>query len=384
MFKNEKKIIFIGTVASSVYGFRADLIHKLQQKNYQVYAFFSEFTNSEIEKIENMGVIPKPYNLNRGGLNPFSDILAVSYLSREIKKINPDIVFCYFSKPVIFGSLAAKLAKVPKVVGMLEGLGLLFTEQKSGFFFKIRLLKLIQTFLYKLTIPLLDSFILLNEDDERDLLLKYNINAKARYILGGIGVELNKYNYQEVNLSKCKKEIRFLFIGRLLKEKGIYDFIEAAKIVRNAYPASIFTVLGSIDNDNLGSLSSLELSKLVNSGVIEYPGQVQDVKAWIYDCHVFVLPSYYREGVPRSTQEAMAIGRAVITTNVPGCKETVVDGVNGFLVERWSPEALAEKMIYFIDHPEDIKRMGNESYKIAKEKFNANNVNEKLISILES
>ena len=124
-----------------------------------------------------------------------------------------------------------------------------------------------------------------------------------------------------------------------------------------------------------------ELDELITSGVINYPGHVDNVQDWIIDSHVFVLPSY-REGVPRSTQEAMAIGRPIITTDVPGCRETVINGANGFLVEKWNPDALAEKMIYFIEHPEQMEKMGYESYKIAQEKFDADKVNQCLLTMM--
>ena len=131
----------------------------------------------------------------------------------------------------------------------------------------------------------------------------------------------------------------------------------------------------------MGALRQSELDDLIALGVVNHLGHVSDVQDWIVNSHVFVLPSY-REGVPRSTQEAMAIGRAVITTDVPGCRETVIDGVNGFLVEKWNPQALAEKMIYFIEHPEQIKNMGHESYKIAQEKFDADQVNQRLLKLM--
>ena len=152
--------------------------------------------------------------------------------------------------------------------------------------------------------------------------------------------------------------------------------------MKEKYPSVKFTVLGSIDKESLGSLKEEELESLVKTNIIEYPGHVSNVSEWIEKSSVFVLPSYYREGVPRSTQEAMAIGRAVITTDVPGCRETVVDGVNGFLVPKWNPEALAEKMIYFIKNPEKTQVMGTESYKIAVEKFDAEKVNQRLVNIL--
>ena len=167
----------------------------------------------------------------------------------------------------------------------------------------------------------------------------------------------------------------------MLKEKGIFDFIEAAKIVKQRYPNAKFTVLGRTDADNPGALHADQVQELVATGVIDYPGQVANVVDWIANSDVFVLPSY-REGVPRSTQEAMAVGRAVITTDVPGCRETVVDGVNGFIVPKWNPQDLAGKMIYLIENPKKIAEMGEESYKIAQEKFDARKVNERLLKIL--
>ena len=374
-----RKVMLIGTVASSFLGFRADLIKQLLLKNYKVYALTSEYTQDELKGIELLGAIPITYELNRGGINPLADAKATYALSKKIEDINPDLVFSYFSKPVIFGTLAAKLAKVPRVIGMLEGLGYTFTEQPEGLSKKAQLIKTIQVLLYKITLPQLDNIIFLNPDDPKDLLEAYHIKVKKLDVLGGIGLDLDEYNYQPIET--IDSPISFLFIGRMLKEKGIHDFIAAAKIVKQSYPNVQFTVLGAIDSSNPGALQQSELDRLVSLNIINYPGQVDDVQKWIEDSHVFVLPSY-REGVPRSTQEAMAIGRAIITTDVPGCRETVIDGVNGFLVEKWNPQVLAEKMIYFIEHPEDIKKMGYESYKIAQEKFDADKVNKRLITML--
>lgn len=373
------KIVIIGTVASSFYGFRAALIYQLLLKGHSVYAFTSEYSQYELKKIELLGAIPITYELNRGGMNPLADGKATYALSKKIKGIAPDLVFSYFSKPVIFGTLAAKIAKVPRVIGMLEGLGYAFTEQPEGLSKKVKLIKNIQIFLYKIALPQLDNIIFLNPDDPKDLLETYHIKVKQVDILGGIGLDLDEYNYQPIET--LDSPINFLFIGRMLKEKGIHDFISAAKIVKQSHPDVQFTVLGAIDPFNPGALQQFELDRLISLNIINYPGQVDNVQKWIAASHVFVLPSY-REGVPRSTQEAMAIGRAVITTDVPGCRETVIDGVNGFLVEKWSPQTLAEKMIYFIEHPKQIKKMGYESYKIAQEKFDADKVNKRLIDML--
>ena len=373
------KIIFVGTVASSFYGFRADLIRSLLKKGHQVYAFTSEYTAEDLKKIVKLGATPIAYTLNRGGLNPLADIVSTYQLSKKIKEINPDLVFSYFSKPVIFGTLAAKLAKVPHVIGMLEGLGYTFTEQPEGLSKKTQFIKKIQVFLYKISLPQLDQLIFLNPDDPKDLLKKYEIYVKDVEVLGGIGLNLQDYPYKPIN--SINSPIKFLFIGRLLKEKGIHEFVQAAKLVKKIYPHTQFIVLGAIDHHNLGALQQAELDSLISTNMIHYPGYVSNVKDWIADSHVFVLPSY-REGVPRSTQEAMAIGRAIITTDVPGCRETVVNKRNGFIVQKWDPEALAEKMVYLIEHPDQIRLMGNESYKIAVEKFDAEKVNQRLMNIL--
>lgn len=373
------KIVIIGTVASSFLSFRANLIQALLAKDHTVYAFTSQYTEEELSKIEALGAIPITYELNRGGMNPLSDAKATYALSKKIKEINPDLVFSYFSKPVIFGTLAARFAKVPRIVGMLEGLGYAFTEQPEGLSKKAKLLKSIQVLLYKLALPQLDKIIFLNPDDPKNLLETYHIKVKQVDVLGGIGLDLDEYSYQPIET--IDSPINFLFIGRMLKEKGIHDFISAAKIVKQSHPDVQFTVLGAIDPFNPGAIQQSELDRLISLNIINYPGQVDNVQKWIAASHVFVLPSY-REGVPRSTQEAMAIGRAIITTDVPGCRETVVVGVNGFLVEKWNPKALAEKMIYFIENPEQIKIMGDESYKIAQDKFDADKVNKRLLDIL--
>lgn len=372
------KIVIIGTTSSSMCGFRLDLIKKMCSEGHQVFTLVTDEKYDNFLLLKNIGARPIFYDFNRGGLNPLNDIISTVKLIKIIKNISPDLVLSYFTKPVIFGTLAAKIAKVSRVVGMLEGLGYTFTEQPEGLSKKTQLIKKIQVFLYKIALPQLDQLIFLNPDDPKDLLQKYGIKVKKVEVLGGIGLNLDHYKYSK----NFNSNISFIFIARLLAEKGIHDYIKAAKIVKEKYPSVKFTILGAIDKEALGSLKEEELESLVKTNIIEYPGHVSNVSEWIENSSVFVLPSYYREGVPRSTQEAMAIGRAVITTDVPGCRETVVDGVNGFLVPKWNPEALAEKMIYFIEHPEQIQLMGAESYKIAVEKFDAEKVNQRLVNIL--
>lgn len=372
-----KIIALIGTTGSSFYGFRADLIQKLVQDRHTVYAFTSEYSDTCLEKIKALGAIPITYTLSRGGLNPFADVASVLELVRNFKRIKPDVVFSYFAKPVIYGSLAAKWAKVPLIVGMLEGLGYTFTEQPTGQTAKTKLVRNIQVLLYRIALPYIDQMIFLNTDDKKDLLDQYNIKVRQSHILGGIGLNLSKYPYATASVNP----VRFLFIGRLLKEKGIFEYIDAIRLVKAKYSQAEFVVLGEIDHANMGALKQEVLDQLVTEQLFEYPGYVNNIPDWITASSVFVLPSY-REGIPRSTQEAMAIGRPVITTDVPGCRETVVDGVNGFLVPKWDAQTLAERMCYFIENPEKVNQMGLESYKMALQYYDVKKVNDKLFAIM--
>ncbi len=376
-----KKFVMIGTTAACFYGFRADLIKELVKKNVKVYAFTIDNQVSELEKIEKLGAIPVVYSLNRGSLNPLSDLYATYKLSKQIKELKPDLVFSYFTKPVIYGSLAAKLSKVKKITAMLEGLGSPFTVHPHGQSLKIKLIRFIQVSLYRIVFPFIDKIVFLNKDDPVDLIENNKIKYKANspVVLGPIGLNLRDYSYTPWNTSN---EISFIFIARLLAEKGIFEYVEAAKIVKKKYPHIIFRVIGGLDLENPYGLTQNQLDELIESKTIEYSGFVTNVDDYIKKSAVFVLPSYYREGVPRSTQEAMAIGRPVITTDVPGCRDTVIDGINGFLVPKWNAQALAEKMIYFIEHPEQVRMMGDQSHKIAIEKFDAEKVNQRLLEIL--
>lgn len=373
------KLVLLGTVSASVFNFRIPLIKELVARNHTVYVLCVDYDNVSREKIVALGAIPVDYSLNRAGLNPIRDLVDTWKLFRQLKRIAPDVVLSYFVKPVIFGSIAARMAAVPRNIGMLEGLGYVFTDLPTGPKRKQRILRWVQVFLYRLALPGLDRLIFLNPDDSADLLSRNGLKAKNVSILGGIGVDLEKYSYIPLDSQKSPS---FIFVGRLLAEKGINEYVEAARMVKSLHPEARFVVLGGLDEENPGGLSRLELDDLIASGVVEYPGHVSSVMQWLTDASVFVLPSYYREGVPCSTQEAMAVGRAVITTDVPGCRETVVDGVNGYLVPRWDAEALAQKMLCLVRDPVLVARMGEESRRLAEQRFDAEKVNVRLIQIL--
>lgn len=371
------KISILSTAIKDTLIFRRELILKLAAEGYEVFVFCVDYTEQTRLKVEDLGGIPVDYALSRAGLNPIADLAAVWQLKKIFNKIKPEIVLSCFVKPSIYGSIAARMAGVPNRIAMLEGLGFVFTDLPGGLSFKQRVLRKIQVFLYWLALPSISTIVFLNPDDPIDLLKRNKLKAKRVEVLGGIGLDLSRFPYSNPPTSY----VRFIFIARLLAEKGIFEYIEAAKRVKADYPNSEFVVLGGIDQANPGGLKQADLQKLLDTGVIVYPGYVNNVQEWLADSSVFVLPSY-REGLPRSTQEAMAIGRALITTDVPGCRETVVDGVNGFLVPKWDVDALVDKMTYFIKHPETVELMGLESHKLAVKNFDADKINTKLMKIM--
>ena len=372
------KIVFISQNVSPILHFRRELIEYLVEKGHIVYAFAIDYDSKTKAAVNELGAIPVEYSLNKSGMNPFKDLKDTWLLSRQLKLIDPNVVFSFFIKPSIYGTLAAALAGVSRRIAMLEGLGYIHTLTSEGFSFKKRSLQKIHGLLCTVGYSFADKVLFLNPDDPIDISKHALINKTKINVIGGIGLNLNNYPFRKITASK---PIRFIFIARLLAEKGVFEFLEAARILKKQNVDSEFIVLGGLDPDNPAALTKKQLDAVIDEQLIIYPGHVNNVQAWLSGSHVFVLPSY-REGVPRSTQEAMAIGLPIITTDVPGCRETVINGENGFIVPAFSAESLAEKMCYFIDNPNEIARMGQESHNLAANKFDVNQINPILEKII--
>lgn len=309
-------------------------------------------------------------------MNPFSDGLDTLRLTMLLRRLQPDLTFVYFIKPVIFGTLAAWLAGVPQRVAMIEGLGYVFTSSTSREPLRRKVLRSLVSRLYRFALARADKIFFLNSDDIDQFVGADLVQASKVIKLGGIGVDLAEWPFME----PVVQPVTFLLAARLLREKGIVEYVEAARLVKARHPEIRFVLLGGVD-PNPGALGQLEVEAWVAEGLVEWPGHVA-VKPWLAQTSVYVLPSYYREGVPRSTQEAMAMGRAVITTDAPGCRETVQKGVNGFLVPVRDVSALANAMLQFVETPGLIETMGLESRRMAEERFDAHKINARLLSIL--
>lgn len=374
---NVKKIAVVANLADSLLHFRGPLLKYLVDKGHDVHVLAPSYSDVQREALREIGVSPETYSIQRTGRNPFADLATFRDLLRWFRRERPDISLTYFIKPNIYGNLAAGLLRTPRRVAMVEGLGFLFTE---GDFpsLKRTMLRQVATLLLRAGLGQAQTVLFLNPDDKREFISRGIVRKENAHLLGGIGVDLEAY--PRLPLPPQDQPPCFLMIGRLLREKGVREFVEAAQIVRARHRAARFRLVGGLDT-NPGAISLAEVEKWQRAGVIEWAGEVSDIVPEIAAASVFVLPSY-REGVPRSTQEAMAMGRAVVTTDVPGCRETVESGVNGLLVPVRDPAALADAMTYFCENPEAIAAMGAESYRIATARFDVHQVNGRIYDYL--
>jgi glycosyltransferase involved in cell wall biosynthesis len=286
-----------------------------------------------------------------------------------IRAERPDVVLAYTIKPVIVAALAGRAERVPRIVSLITGAGYAFTGGRE---LKRRVSRAAAALLYRLALKRSDVIIFQNPDDER-LFRELRLVPKTRetQVVNGSGVDLDRFAPAPV-----PARTSFLMIARLLKDKGIREFAEAAKRVKAVHPDTPITLVGDFD-PSPDSLTCKELDELVRCGV-HYRGHLDDVRPAIADCSVYVLPSY-REGTPRSVLEAMAMGRAIITTDAPGCRETVIEGENGFLVPPRDSNALFEAMTRFVDDPAIAAAMGKASRRLVEAKYDVRQVNSDLL-----
>ena len=373
----KKSCAIISSQAFSMLNFRGSLIRDLVAAGVEVHALAPDYNEAMRGGIMALGATPVDFQLDRTGINPLHDGVDAIKLSILLRRLRPDVTLGYFIKPVIFGTLAAWLAGVPLRVAMIEGLGYVFTSSAGAEPLRRKVLRSLVSWLYRFALARAHKVIFLNDDDIQEFVSSDLVEKSKVIKLGGIGVDLADWSLA----IPVTQPITFLLAARLLREKGIVEYVEAAKIVKACHPDVRFVLLGGLD-PNPGGLALSEVQAWVDDGLLEWPGHV-DVKPWMAKASVYVLPSYYREGVPRSTQEAMAMGRAVITTNAPGCRETVDDGVNGVLVPVRNVATLAAAMLRFVEDPELITSMGLESRRLAEERFDVVKINARLMRILE-
>lgn len=322
-----------------------------------------------------LGAEPVDISMSRTGLNPLRDFGDLVGLYSTLKDLKLDTVLSFAIKPVIYGTSAARLARVPKRFALIAGLGYAFGDDRQSTL-KRRTIRGVARCLYTLALLQTQKVFMQNPDDVEDFAAMKIVTRDKMELVNGTGVDLADWPF----LPSVTAPITFLLAARLLAEKGINDYVAAARTIKAKAPNTRFVLLGGLDS-NPNGIERSQVEQWVTEGLIEWPGHVP-VRPWVAEASVYVLPSYYREGIPRSIQEALASGRPVITTDAPGCRETVVHGRNGFLVRPRNADQLVQAMQQFLDNPRLIVDMGQQSRLLAEERFDVRAINARMLDIM--
>ncbi|MGK2237296.1 MAG: glycosyltransferase involved in cell wall biosynthesis [Pseudomonadota bacterium] len=365
------KIIVIGTLPSSLYNFRGQLIKSLKHINLDVTALASGAKKNDVNAVEDLGASYINYSVARSGLSPIKDFKTFLDLRSIFKQKKPDVILAYTIKPIIWGAFAARTLSNNRFYALVTGLGFAF---QRGNWKKNLLMKLV-VILYKTALKNADKVIFQNPDNRQVFIDLGIVPEHKTAVVNGSGVDVKHFEVKPLPLTP-----KFLLIARLLGDKGIREYVKAANIIRQHYPEAVFQLVGPEDPSPDG-ISITELNNLNNIRAIEYLGGADDVRPHIERCSIFVLPSYH-EGLPRTVLEAMATGRPILTTDVPGCRETVINGENGWLVEKANVEQLVNRMTWFIENPLEWQRMAEASRTIVENKFDVHKVNAELMDIM--
>lgn len=368
-----KSILVLGSFSPSLVNFRGHLLEAMVNQGLVVHAAAPGMAQ-DLEtqtRLDEIRVAPHDVRMRRTGLNPLADLATLFRLVALFRKVRPDIVLTYTVKPVIWGSLAAATARVPRRFALITGLGYSFAQGNG---WTQRLVGWAVRRLYRVSLHFTTGVIFQNDDD-RALFSAIGLVPESRpvAVVAGSGVDLAWFAQAPL---PAEKPLSFLMIARLLRAKGVREFSAAAELVRARHPETRFCLVGPLENGP-DALSQADVDQLASRGV-EWRREASDVRPYIENCHVYVLPSY-REGTPRTVLEAMAIGRAIITTDVPGCRQTVVEGENGFLVAPRSSDALAAAMMRFIERPDLIPLMGLASRRLVEKRFDVHAINQAMM-----
>lgn len=367
------RIAVIASYAPSLVIFRGPLLAALSRAGHQILACAPASESTVPQKLHEMGVMYQSIELSRTSVNPLDDVKTLLSLYGIFRRFKPDIVLAYTIKPVVYGSLAARLAGVPRFFSIITGLGFTFVEPEhtTNEQLKRRILNKLVKLLYSLALSWNERVFFQNPDDRAHFVQSELIPKEKTVLINGSGVDLD---YFAESPPPTREFPLFLLIARLLKDKGILEYVEAASILKKQYPNVEFQLLGWFDENNPACISRSQLEQWQREGNIEYLGSTEDVRPFLREASVYVLPSY-REGTPRTVLEAMAVGRPIVTTNAPGCRETVIYGENGFLVPVRDVPSLVNALEKFIHQPELIAAMGKRSREIAEEKYDVHKVN---------
>lgn len=360
--KQKKRIIICANTSWYLYNFRLNLIRSLSEAGYEVHS--AAPLDSYTDRLRQDVVTHYEISFSSSSLNPIHELSLLADFRRMMIALKPDVFLSFTPKPNIYGGIAASLRGVP-VISNIAGLG-------SGFVDGAGIVRIALQFLYWKAFRQADRLFFQNPDDLAYLVKKRIANAEKSTLLPGSGVDLQRFSYSPLE-RQPDSPCRFLLVARMLQAKGIIEFLEAAVQIESRLPGkATFSLCGALDIDSKDAVPESTLRKYLNCKAITFQGHIDDVVPIMINSNCVVLPSYYREGIPRSLLEALAIGRPIITTNMPGCKETV-NGLNGWIVEPRNVEQLKQAMESAISRtPQELAEMGLESRRYAEQKFDEN------------
>ena len=352
------KIVVIGTACWTFEKFRGSLLRKLVLQGHEVIAVGTNRDLASVKFLKSIGVCYYGVDFDKSRFDIISIFTSIGKILKIFRKYKPDVCLAYFLKPIVIATIA-KLFCPFRLTSLIEGLGHTFTGNKPTIF--RRFVK----HLLQLALKFSDKVIFLNIRDKEELFSckDFEISEKIR-VLPGIGVDLKYYEFSTMP----RPPVNFLFLSRLLKAKGLLEFINSAHEMQKSKSMATFSVYGQVD-DSIHGVESKVLEKMHAEGVINYGGVVHDVREVIKSSHVLVLPTFYREGLPRCIQEAMAMGRPVITTDFSGCSEIIKEKVNGLIVPSQNVVALINAMEWFCSNKDRFKDFGIESRNSAERFF---------------
>lgn len=365
--------LLIAGFAGSVVRFRGHLIQTLIARGFEVHVAAPGIMDAEAvcASLQSMGAIPHPIGFVRGGTSPWSDLCGFIDLVRLIRRIRPRVVLGYTIKPVVYGMMAARLCGVPRRYALVTGLGQVFHESASW------RTRWVAHALYRTALRQAACVILQNPDDQAYLQKRGVLTDTIRsVVVDGSGIDTDEYVEEPL-----PPQPSFVMISRLIGTKGVREYAAAAAAVRRQRPQATFRLVGWID-EGPDAITTDEVRQWQDEGSVDYVGRVTDVRPVLAASSVFVLPSVYGEGLPRTILEAMAMGRVIVTTDWPGCRETVRGGENGILVPPRDVEALVQAMLRLIDAPDLVAQMGSRSRQIAVERYDVRRVTKAMLEAM--
>lgn len=372
MSEKKKSIAFLCAKGDSLIRFRGELIKQFLIRDYTVHALASEIDPVYMTELKSLGVKFHTISLRRKSLNPFHAVSDLINIFKVIRSIKPSIIFSYTHKSVIIGAFAGFLNHIPTRCSLITGTGHIFERET----FKKKLVSLMACYVFKIALKLSTNVIFQNKDDKK-LFIDFNlVKDECSYVVNGSGVDLNYFQEEDL-----PDELSVICLTRLIKSKGVWEYAKTSKEVKKLIPNAKFYLAGFAD-DHEDSISEEEIKNEWSEKYgIEYLGFFSDPREAIRMASVYVLLSY-NEGTPRSVLEAMSMGRPIVTTDVAGCRETVKDGINGYLVPDKNIQEPIKKITLLAD-AKLRKTMGRESRLYCVEKYDVHKVNKEILNIMQ-